>query len=339
MTVPNKFFLGKDESFFVGNVFAKYHFNDFTKPLVITFAPDEKGLLRKDGIAQGVSPWGFSYIKKLGYNVISFAELPETRSYYRDRGFREGVAILSEALPKFSERIGYGGSMGGYGVTAYSNVLNISRVLVFNPISTRIRSIATWDFEEKRSLDTFSFDWEGNYSDGADSLSSGFVVYDPLYKLDKLHAIRFKGLVSLKFPGVGHGVSEFLRQLGVLDWLVKSFLDNSLNVGMFNKKIRKRRRLKRYYAWMLSKENIYLTKRRKLVLEKYRDFYSLSSDSTYPLKKLLNNEIDVIRDAAIGLEETDMKLSLKLMLIAKKSRPNGVVVNKKIAQYRDKLKY
>lgn len=338
MTMPSKFVLGKDKSFFVGSVYAKYNFNDFSKPLVITFAPDGLGLIKKESIADGVSPWGFSYIKKLGYNVISFAELPESRSYYRDRSFREGIARLSKALPAFSERIGYGGSMGGYGVTAYSNVLNISRVLVFNPISTRKKSIATWDFDEKRSLDTFKFDWNGEYSDGADTLASGFIVYDPLYKPDKLHAVRFNGLDKLKFPGVGHGVSEFLRQLGVLDWLVKSFLDNSLSVEGFNKKIKRRRRLKRYYSWMLSKENIYLTEKRKQVLEKYRDFYDLGSGGKEVLRKGLGKDVDVIRDAAISLEETDMELALKLMLIAKKYRPNGVLVNKKINQYRDELK-
>lgn len=338
MTMPNKFFLGEDKDFFVGSVYAKYHFNDFSKPLVITFAQDGKGLLKQEDIDNGVSPWGFSYIKKLGYNVLSFAELPETRSYYRDQSFRDDVALLSKLLPTFSERIGYGGSMGGYGVTAYSNVLNIGRVLVFNPISTRRKSIATWDFDEKRSLDTFKFDWDGEYSDGADTLASGFIVYDPFYKPDKLHAIRFENLVKLKFPGVGHGVSEFLKQLGELDWLVKSFLNNSLNVEDFNQKIKKRRRLERYYAWMLSKENIYLTEKRKKVLEKYRDLYDLSPDRKSGLMKNLNQEIDVLRDAAIMLEEKDIELSLKLMLIAKKYRPNGVVINKKIVQYRDKLK-
>ncbi|MBF7052340.1 hypothetical protein IOC61_03290 [Halomonas sp. KAO] len=337
MRNESKFHLNRDVTLFVGKVFVKYHFKDFTRPLIITFSPDGVGLLSKEKIASGVSPWGFSYIKKIGYNVISFAELAENRSYYRDKSFRERIFDFSRSLPDFSERIGYGGSMGGYGVSAYSNVLGISRMLLFNPISTRNRAVATWDWEKKRSLDSFKFDWGGDYSDGAESNASGFVVYDPLYQCDKLHAIRYSRLVKLKFPGVGHGVSEFLNQMGELDWLVKSFLNNELDSRNFFKKIRKRRRIERYYSWMLSNENEYLTPNRRNVIEKFRDFYfSSPRRGMKGFVKLSVKDVDVIRDAALLIENSDADLSHQLLLVAKKARPNGVLINKKLNQYKTK---
>ena len=50
-----------------------------------------------------------------------------------------------------------------------------------------------------------------------------------------------------------------------------------------------------------------------------------------------NCTVEFLRNKAISLENTDLKLAIKMMLIAKVYRPNGPVINKKINEYRKKL--
>lgn len=47
--------------------------------------------------------------------------------------------------------------------------------------------------------------------------------------------------------------------------------------------------------------------------------------------------VDFIRDEAVRLESTDLKLALKLMLLAQKARPNGKVINNKVKAYQARL--
>lgn len=55
------------------------------------------------------------------------------------------------------------------------------------------------------------------------------------------------------------------------------------------------------------------------------------------LKKYNNKEIDMIRDSAIALEKTNIKLAYALMLIAHKGRPDGKFIKKKLEEYNQLL--
>ncbi|MBS4154769.1 hypothetical protein [Cobetia sp. MC34] len=342
-----QFTFGVEKDFFIGSVYCRYHLFDISKPVVITFAPDNVGLLDKEMLSKGRTPWGFKYISKLGFNVISFAEMRHDNSYYRNSEFINSIDIISAAIPKFPERLGYGGSMGGYGVTAFANSLKLDRLLAFNPISTRNKNIASWDFEAKRSLWSFEQDWEGYCSDGAESQCSGYIIYDPLYDLDKKHAKRYTKLKHLKLPGVGHGVANYMQQLGMLDTVVKEFLDGKIDEKKFYKNARMRRKLQHYYTWMTGKENKYLTPKRKSIIEKYRDkMFAETSDnnissgkiSDVSAKKISSGKIDGedvnnLLEAAIILEKNDIKLSYSLMRIARQYRPKGVKILRKLKEY------
>ncbi|MBE4372903.1 hypothetical protein HJ033_23975, partial [Vibrio parahaemolyticus] len=45
------------------------------------------------------------------------------------------------------------------------------------------------------------------------------------------------------------------------------------------------------------------------------------------------NEVELLRDAAIKLEDIDMNMSLRLMHQARLHRPTGALINKKIGDY------
>lgn len=327
----------------LGSVYYKYYFYDISSPLVVTFAPG--GGLKKTSVDAGEDPWGFRFIKRNNYNVLSFCSIEGKSNYYRDYNFISALDEVSNGLPEFLERIGYGGSMGGYGVSAFANVLGLERMLLINPISTRRLDIATWDYEAGRSLHTFGYDWDGPYADGADADASGFVVYDPLYDLDRKHAVRFKNLRPLKVHGVGHGVPNHLQAMNMLSWIVIAFIENKLSEKDFYHRVRARRLIKRYYDWLLSPQNKHLTAQRahiinrhKLIMikkvahkeegwEKYTNFY----------REPKLRELNKIRDMAIMLEGIDIKLSYDLMSLALKHRPSGPFLRKKIQEYEEIL--
>ncbi|MGJ8522721.1 hypothetical protein R84981_001412 [Carnimonas sp. R-84981] len=253
---------------FIGSIYYKSYIFDKSRPVVLTFnglgnTPNSKNARK------GISPWGFEYIKKRKYNVISFTNVSEHFCYYRDDTFLSKLEEFGEALKIFPERIGYGQSMGGYAASAFSGPLNIDRLLLLSPISTREEKLAFWDKEAKRGLFSFKYDWSGLYSDGAETKARGAIIYDPLYRLDKLHADRYTTLEKLPLPGVGHLVSENMLRMGILDWAVTSFLEGGIDKEKFLQKSRKRRELRQYYQWLVSEENIHATEKRNKIIEKF----------------------------------------------------------------------
>ena len=232
----------------IDNIYGKYYLFDFTKPLVVTFAP-LNAFITSSQLDSMPSPWGFDFMKNSGYNVVSFTCI-DNNNWYRSQKFANFLLdSLSPILSKFYTRLGYGGSMGGYGVSAYANILNLQRVLLLNPISSLQKSKVP--FETRFDINKESPLWENYSLDGGVMEASGYVVYDPLFSLDRKQAQRYKNLTSLKVPGVGHFMPVHLQNLGILHWVITNFIDNTLEINEFNNKVKDRRKLQQYYQFML----------------------------------------------------------------------------------------
>lgn len=248
----------------IDTIVFKYYFHDLLKPLIVTFSPANISVDEVNG--EYSSPWAFDFLRRKGLNVLSFS-CSSKKNWYRSEPFRKFIEILSLELPEFSEKIGYGSSMGAYAVSAYSNLLKLNRVFLINPISTLNRNLVP--FETRFQTYARKFDWENGCYDGALTSAKGFVVYDPLFNLDSMHAKRYKGLIHLKVPGVGHNLPVHLNKMGILQELVAQFIDDKLDVVNFHKVSRLRRDIKRYYTWMVSEENIHLTEYRAQVILRF----------------------------------------------------------------------
>lgn len=323
----------------IGDIYYKYHFFNTNLPLIITFAPN-MGFSSKS-VEQGDDPWSFSFLKKRQINVISFSCISNKTNYYRDNKFIDNLQNLSNSLPEFPERLAYGCSMGAYGASAFSNVLKVNRLLLIDPISSRKRDIATWDYDAGRALNTFDYDWSGKYIDGAETNATGYVVYDPLFNLDKLHAIRYKNLVKLKVSGVGHHMTAHLQEMGMLAWLVETFISDNLDQKDFQRKAKNRRNIVRYYRWMLGPENKYRTHQRSLIVRKHllaiRRKVTLQEEgfeSYSGFRRAPNNkEIDLVIQTAKKIESIDIELSYKLMSLADKHRSSNTSIKNKLNEY------
>lgn len=316
----------------VGGIYYKSYFSNINSPLVIAFSPESSYIL-EDNVESSPDPWAFSYICKQGLNALCFTPVRGKARYYRDPEFRSFLEKISTELDRkeFPEILSYGASMGGYAASAYANLLNVNRMLLFNPISTRKRSLAPWDYNARRSPHSWGDFWDESYSDGADANASGYIIYDPLFELDKLHAKRYKNLEELYFIGGGHTAIAIIKNIGMLDPVFKQFVSGVIDKDFFYKVQRKKKKQYEYYINLIEKNNYLTAKRRNLI-----DYYRVKEFSGFSFHGLSKKDIDLIRDSALILEKIggleNLEASYKLMMLAHQLRPSGPLIKSKLSQ-------
>jgi hypothetical protein len=356
----------------IDDVYMNYYFVDQSLPLVITFGSLGAWVSRSDAESGSSKSWGFKYILSKGVNVLSFSCI-DSPNWYRSETFHKYLKKLSLQIKSFPIRLGYGSSMGGFGVSSFANLLNIDEVLLLNPISTL--NIELVPQENRFTKAREQFDWNDDYMDGAEMEASGYIVYDPLYKIDALHATRYKNLKTLRFPGVGHQIPKHLKEINLLNKLVTSFLKGAVDEHDFFITLRDRRKYQHYYEWLLSKQNIHNTTNRSIVIKKAQKDQSFVAAGLeeykkeivilkelipqlefvdYDLSILLNDilentikensyiflgqGVELFRDSAVKHEVSNLEISYKLMSLAKLIKPRGPFIIKKCIEYKKRIK-
>lgn len=214
--------MGSGSSYILREGFAaRSHIVDHDRPLILTFHFAKNIPTRDDFLSGKDDIFGYNFLKKNGHNVISITPIG-INSWYRDAELFEFLQNLD--LTDFKVRLGYGSSMGGYGVGTFSHILGISRVLLLNPISTLQKDIAP--FEKRfRRIDS---KWEGPFNDASVCRSEGVLFYDPSCVEDSFHARRFSGsndkVRLIRIIGAGHNVPRVLRDTGRLTKVVNNFI-------------------------------------------------------------------------------------------------------------------
>lgn len=245
----------------IGHSLVQFHFFDFNQPLVICFAPAGKKLSTTQ-THSGESAWGFDFFVQQGINVLAINTIDDNHWYLCDE-LAQYLLNMSPLLDRFPERVGYGSSMGGFGVTHFSQALHIDRALLFAPLL----------HGETSSIDS-------------DHPCQFTVIYDPFCLLDTAHAKRYPARTQwLKLYGVGHQVIESISNFRALKSLVLAFIDNNLDETVFYHAMRQRRSIERYYSYMARNPTKKQTRKRKWLVK----FYLLKwyvSDPTSVIKKM-----------------------------------------------------
>lgn len=316
----------------IDDVYLKYSFHDVNAPLVITFSNAGEITSQANLNSKNYSPWGFDFVKSYNVNVLSFSSIGKA-NWYRSPVFHSFIKSLSKQLKVFNEKLGYGGSMGAFAVSAFSNYLGIDRQLLMNPISSLSATLTPWETRFRLGK---TLDWEGDFSDGTTSMAESVLIYDPLFNLDTAHAERYNNRIDLKMPGVGHSVPKHLQNLGLLKSIFEQFLINNINIQYFQKAVRSRRYYEGYYKWMLSRQNTHLTHKRAEVLKYHKKLIPKSTTNSVQ-KNINEDDINLIRDIALRLGNKNSKDAHDLMLLAQKFRPNGKLINQKVIEYKKNL--
>jgi len=303
---------------------------DWDEPVVITFSM--MGKYAPINIEESCELWGHSFLAKKKINVISF-ECIEKAHWYLDENLPLLInEMLEPILCRFPERLGYGGSMGGFGLLAFHDLLKINRLLVVNPITTLDENKVS--FETRFKVHRKKLNWNFEFSDIAPNVKNGYVIFDPLFELDKRHAHRIENLEKIKLYGLGHSLPLHLQKMKFLTWLFLEFYNNTLNVVEVLSKEKRKRNYLHYYKWLLSNENKYLTSRREQVIERY---YLAHKVKLGLIDVVPKGVVEGIRDYAIKKEDSDIELSLNIMQFAHMLRPDGPFINRKINLYQKLL--
>ena len=330
--------------FLTEDIYVRFCFGDINKPIVIAFSNAGESATDAKLKNSDYAPWGYDFIKKEGFSVISISCYKKS-NWFRNSLTIELLKVFSYYIKPYKEKLGYGGSMGGYAVGAYCDLLKLDRCLLFNPISTLNPDKVPSEIKHPAA----SQDWKSEFNDGAITLTPKYIIFDPLLARDKMHAHRYLKATYIHFRGVGHGLPKHLLATRTLKESFYCLVNDQAPNADFYRKIRNgKRKYNHYFKFITSNKVKQINPKRKKVIQRYYEIYlsSLTAEDRADLLPKQNSnlhnmtetDINYLRDLSLKLEKTDLKTSLRLMLIVKKLRPNGPLIKKKIKQYQEQLR-
>lgn len=247
--------------------YVKYFLFCVEKPLIVTFHYAQS-IPTSNFKSEEIKLFGYDFFKKEKYNIISISPY-NNNHWYRSKNFHSFIMSLKPTVSLFNKKIGYGSSMGAYGISAFSNIFNFDAILLMNPISTLNSTKAP--FETRFKMASKKLDWEGAYHDGASTKTKGIIIYDPFHKLDTKHVQRYGSqLKRVKLIGSGHNVPRLLLDMKLLKKIVIDFIDFKLDFTEINQLFKARKNCKFYYHNMMQLPS--LTPLRSKVLTKNYNF-------------------------------------------------------------------
>ncbi|MDO6670866.1 hypothetical protein [Cobetia amphilecti] len=305
----------KVTSFLYGHYKVSWQIFDTSKPVFITF--DNRGEAGDHSNRHG---WGTTLFLSKNYNFISF--MTSETCWFLDDDFDICLEYAKNIITAsgLKDVIGYSGSMGAYAALLYREELFITRLILFNPITTLDPKIADW--ENRFSIDKALFMKKNRPTDSL----SGFkheavpilIFYDPLCYEDSQHIKRlrskFLNLKTIHLIGAGHGTPIYLSRIGLLKELAINLYGREL--GAFYSKLKSTRYKQLYYNYMLASPRV--------------------KRSPWMTKVLLTNKViythqnlhEKFSDLALIIKHEDINLANKLISRALELSPNNNALEK-----------
>ena len=194
--------------------------------------------------AKGLSINAEKSLEKYDFNVIGI--MPKQKSWFPESSMRQMFAEIESFIAPFKQRIGYGGSMGGYAAIKYSNLLDLNRVVALVPQY----SIHPEHVEDPRYNMFYQADVNADMQVQAHDISAEceyIVVYDPYCPEDRAHYLKLEHVLpqikTLKLPFTGHDAIAVLASSALLN----NFLLHDFDEQYFYQKIRQVKKNSKFY--------------------------------------------------------------------------------------------
>lgn len=196
-------------------------------------------------LANGLRFFADTPAEKMSLNCIGY--MAKSSNWYPAANMARSLPHVGLILENFSERILYGGSMGGYAALKYSRMFVGSHIIAFCP---------QWsiDISECEGVNPgwqnfFHPNMRGMGIHGDDIAGQAYVFYDPFEARDKFHAHQIKrfclDVKLIPVPFVKHHVTPTMAGTDTLKALIRACKQNStLDLYRLSKQ---RRRLSQYY--------------------------------------------------------------------------------------------
>lgn len=252
----------KDHGFF--QPLGRKHFAALVRKgttLLVTFETVQ-GMRALSGDAE---PLGWHLVREHGWSHLLIASDGDT--WFRDRHV---IALFDRMIDDgffddFDTVVFYGAGPCGYGAAAFSVAAPGARVVAIQPQATLDPRVTEWDdrFFEKRRTDFTSR--YGYAPDMLDACEQAFVLYDPVERLDAMHAALFTraGVTQFRLRNMGDAIQGDLMAMRMLIPLLERAADGTLDQATFANLYRARRTypayLRRVMAALDAEERTHLT--------------------------------------------------------------------------------
>ncbi|WP_109441059.1 hypothetical protein [Acinetobacter haemolyticus] len=194
--------------------------------------------------AKGMSINAEKSLIKYQYNVIGI--MPKQKTWFPKSSMLNMQQQIQPFLAQFKERVGYGGSMGGYAAIKYSNLLNMQKIVAFVPQYTIDPDVV----QDRRYAEFFDGSIHQHMEiqpDEVDSSREYIIVYDPYFAEDKEHFLKIKPLLPqmhvIHLPFTGHEALSVLASSELLN----DFVEKPFDITYFYKRVRQVKKQSKFY--------------------------------------------------------------------------------------------
>lgn len=194
-------------------------------------------------LSDDAEPLGWGLVRKNGWSNLCITSDGDT--WFRDRHV---IALFDRMIDDgffddFDNILFYGAGPCGYAAAAFSVAAPGARVVAIQPQATLDPRVAEWDerFFEKRRMDFTSR--YGYAPDMLDACDKAYVLYDPVERLDAMHAALFTraGVTQFRLRNMGDAIQGDLMGMRLLIPLLEQAADGTLDDATFATLYRARR--------------------------------------------------------------------------------------------------
>lgn len=217
--------------------------------LLVTFERLADILARPDQL-----PRGAQIASQKGWSHLCL--IADGDTWYRDeRVYRYFDRLVDDAFfEDFDRVVFYGAGMAGYAACAYSVTAPGASVVAVQPRATLDPAQAGWDLRDTGKRRLNFTDRYGYAPDMIDGTGEVFVLFDPMQRLDAMHAALLAKpfVTALRMPNMGSTLDIVLEKLDILAPILLAAGDGSLTRNQFALWLRKRRSYGTYLKSLLA---------------------------------------------------------------------------------------
>lgn len=200
-------------------------------------------------------PRGFDFVRNEGWSHLAI--LSEGESWFRDKsvyGYFDRL-VDDGFFEDFEDVLFYGAHAAGYAACAFSVAAPGANVLAIRPQATLDPRVTGFDsrysFARRQDFTTRY----GYAPDMIDAANRVHIVFDPLQRMDAMHASLFAriNVVDLRCPGLGWKIDAMLDAVGVHSDLIRDAMAGQLTRQRFARMMRQRHRYAPYLRVLVNR--------------------------------------------------------------------------------------
>ncbi len=199
-------------------------------------------------------PMGWELIDNTDWSQLCLLSSGET--WFRHRAVYEYFDRLVDDgfFENFDRVIFYGAESCGYAATAFSVVAPGSTVIALSPQATLDPAVTGWDDRFHHMRRTSFTDRYGYAPDMLDAAEQCFVLYDPGFDDDAMHAALFtrSNVTKIRCPHLDAQIEAFLRRMDLIKPLLQIAATRTLRPADFYTALRERRNYLPYLRMFLA---------------------------------------------------------------------------------------